>query len=297
MVRLALTLVLVVWPLARLVRRHRPADRDPASAFLLAGIFGLLALAAHSFVDFGLHLPAIAVLATVFLAAVLAAAEAPPAVRPQRPVLACVGALGLLGIAGLLAWDGLTAYQAEQCRSATVGMTLQGPPSLPQAERAVRLMAAASAARPDNALYHHELGQAYLTAPSTGRPDPPRGTATCTTRCSTRRLRSDLSPLLSPTQARLGRYRDLFASADPALAYFERARSLLPTDATMIFFDPGLSRWEAGDVAVPARTGGLRSATPRCILRKSWNSCARVRRRRHLRDVVPDQPGAHSGRG
>jgi tetratricopeptide (TPR) repeat protein len=53
---------------------------------------------------------------------------------------------------------------------------------------------------------------------------------------------------MAPTHARLGRHRDLFERADPALTYFLRARSLLPTDPEIIYYC-GQARWEAGDTA------------------------------------------------
>ena len=74
---------------------------------------------------------------------------------------------------------------------------------------------------------------------------------------------------MAPTHARLGHYRDLFERADPALAYFERARSLLPTDAGMIFFC-GQARWQAGDVAGACATGGRPWPTPTSTSRTSW---------------------------
>jgi tetratricopeptide (TPR) repeat protein len=61
------------------------------------------------------------------------------------------------------------------------------------------------------------------------------------------RTARDLSPVMAPTHARLGRYRDLFDRADPAVVYFERARYLLPTDADMAFFS-GEARWKTGDI-------------------------------------------------
>jgi O-antigen ligase/tetratricopeptide (TPR) repeat protein len=290
-VRLGLTLVLVCWPLVRLVRRHRAAIHAPGSEFLLAGFFGLLALAAHSVVDFGLHLPAIAVLATVFLAAVMAVADvAPSPVASPHPVLAGGAALVLLVLAGLIGWDGLTAYRAEQCRSATVGMTLQGPPSLPQAERAVRLMSAASAARPGNALYSHELGQAYLARALNRPAGSAERQADLQEALRHWRTARDGTPLMSPTQARLGRYRDLFASADPALLYYERARSLLPTDATMIYYC-GQARWDAGDVAgACADWRASLSIAPVHLVDILGAVRSRLAPDVILRDVLPDQP-------
>ena len=67
-VRLAITLLMVFW-LVRMgmrgIRRHRG---EPSALMPVGLLFGLLALAIHSTVDFGVHMASVAVLATVCLA-------------------------------------------------------------------------------------------------------------------------------------------------------------------------------------------------------------------------------------
>ena len=113
--RLALILLLVVWPVTRLIRRHvRVIDR-PEAGLLLGGLYGLLAIAMHSFFDFGMHMPAVAVLAVVFLACLMSAADRHGTKREIRsfPIVA-LGALALGTTAVLLSMD---AFERISCRS------------------------------------------------------------------------------------------------------------------------------------------------------------------------------------
>lgn len=293
-VRFGLTVLLVAWPIARLVRRHRRAGDGPDRGLLLGGLFGLLAVAAHSVVDFGVHLPAVAVLAAVLLAALMGAADggpapAGPAGRPRR-ALAAPAALALAGAAGLLAWDGLTAASAERTRWASHGLSTGATPTPAQADRAVRLMEATCRARPGSALYRHELGQAYLARALTRPPASAARAADLREALRHWRAARDLSPALAPTHARLGRYRDLFAEADPALAYFERARGLLPTDATMIYHC-GQARWEAGDAAgACADWRASLALSDRHLADVLAAAGPRLGPAAVLRDVLPDRP-------
>jgi tetratricopeptide (TPR) repeat protein len=248
-VRLGLTLLLVAAPVVRVVRRYRQTAGRPGAELLLGGLFGFLAVALHSVTDFGVHLPAVAVLAAVHLAALMAAAdrEGPPGGLRPAPAAGLAG-LGLAAAGALVAWDGWTADRAERARAATAGLAADRPLTAAQADRAVRLLAAACEARPGNALYRHELGQAHLARALTRPPESAEQAADLRAALGHWRAARDLSPVMAPTHARLGRYRDRFATADPPLAYFERARHLLPTDATMIYYC-GQARWAAGDVS------------------------------------------------
>ena len=124
---------------------------------------------------------------------------------------------GLVAAAGLLVWDAWTADRAERNRSAAVVLATGQHPTPEQADRAVRLLTAANAARPDNALYRHELGQAHLSV-ALHRPlgSPPWEEEVRTALGHWRGAQTFLFPVMAPPHARLGRYRDLFRRADPA---------------------------------------------------------------------------------
>jgi O-antigen ligase/tetratricopeptide (TPR) repeat protein len=250
--RLVITLWLVVGVCRRVVRRHRRVANRPEAPLLLGGLYGVLAVALHSFVDFGLHMPAVAVLATVLVAELMAACDGrrgTPADPARRPLVVAVAAACLLAAAGaLLAWDAWTAQRAERSRLAAAGFTGRKRLTADQAERAVRLIGAAAAARPGNALYRHELGQAHLAVALTFPEGSPEREVALREALGHWRAARDLSPVIAPTHARLGRHRDLFQRADPALTYFLRARSLMPTDPEIIY-SCGEARWKAGDAA------------------------------------------------
>ena len=91
--RLALTLLLVVAPVFRVIRRYiRVAERSEGP-LLLGGLYGILAIALHSFVDFGVHMPAVAVLAIVLLASLMRACDRRgPSGVVRSPVLAVFAA-------------------------------------------------------------------------------------------------------------------------------------------------------------------------------------------------------------
>ena len=137
---------------------------------LLGGLYGFLALALHSFTDFGVHMPAVAVLAVVHTACLMGAADSRrPAPAPRAPLARLAVAAGLVAAGALVGWDRWTADRADQSRAAARGLEGDRPLTAAQADRAVRLLAAACEARPDSALYRHELGQ----GPPGPRPDPP----------------------------------------------------------------------------------------------------------------------------
>ncbi len=76
-VRLALTLLLAVGPLVVVGRGYRDRHHRSVGPYLLGAWFGLAALALHSALDFGVHVPAVAVTAAVVAGFGMAAAVDP----------------------------------------------------------------------------------------------------------------------------------------------------------------------------------------------------------------------------
>ena len=75
LIHLVLVLVimaLVYWLGLRALARH---SHEATAGLIMGGLFGFTALVIHSFVDFGLHIPAIALLATVLCAQLCGAAN------------------------------------------------------------------------------------------------------------------------------------------------------------------------------------------------------------------------------
>jgi tetratricopeptide (TPR) repeat protein len=84
LIRLLISLLaigLVFWLGYRAFRRYRG---QPVAALVLGALFGVLTFVLHSVGDFGLHIPAIAVLATVLAAHVCALGSSPSAEAPDQ---------------------------------------------------------------------------------------------------------------------------------------------------------------------------------------------------------------------
>jgi O-antigen ligase/Flp pilus assembly protein TadD len=163
-VRLAISLTaigLVGWFGYRAVRRHAG---QPLGGLALGALFGFVAVVLHSVGDFGLHLPAIAVLVTVLCAQLAGTGAEKPAGEAEQqsveePQAAYVfRAWGLAPVAGMLCAVGLGLnLSLEGLRVARV--------------RAYRLEAARLQARPDADKERRlaYLDEAAQLAPSSGR--------------------------------------------------------------------------------------------------------------------------------
>jgi O-antigen ligase/tetratricopeptide (TPR) repeat protein len=209
-VRLALTLVLIVVLARGAARAWRRSRGRSDGGLVLGAAFGLLAVALHGMVDFGLHIPAVALLAAVVAAQLMAAAEGP--VEPARPpwpwpvVVLTAAALGL--IAAGLAVEGWTAERVDRLRRAGGTEHLRAATELRPSDGRL-LLALAQAELADDP--HSVAGLAHL------------------------RDARDRSPLLPAAHAHLAARRDGFARADAASAYLERACRLQPDEAEFQF--------------------------------------------------------------
>lgn len=189
--RLALTLVLagsLLWLAATGARRLR---RRTVGPLLLGSVFGLTAVVVHSAVDFGIHMPAVALLAAVVAGQVTAArglAGEPNSATPsrtregregRRPDLSpasrghgasdgsssiptYVAATVLAAVGLLVAWWGWQAVQVERLHNAADGITRTAAPN--RWDRAVAFLEAATRIRPDDAELWSELSAVHLAA-------------------------------------------------------------------------------------------------------------------------------------
>jgi O-antigen ligase/tetratricopeptide (TPR) repeat protein len=166
-VRLLISLAaitLVFWFGCRAARRY--ADR-PAGGLALGALFGFTALVVHSTADYGLHLPAITVLATVLIAQLVAVGRDPPdRGKGQKETVArsvllpfafflftCVAGWGLFR-------EGQRLERAESFRSAAAILNGKGGPAVQL--RQVALLEAAAALAPESVQVQTELGQLHL---------------------------------------------------------------------------------------------------------------------------------------
>jgi O-antigen ligase len=167
LVRLALTLgavALIYWLGWRALERHA---NDSADGLILGALFGFTALAIHSFVDFGMHIPAIALIAAVLCAQLCGGAKDNEdiadldAYRFRFGGLApIVGAAVVVSLGLMLAAEGLRIVRVQEWQLAAA--RLRKAPDLAQHERALAFMEAAAVAAPENGVLITQLGEAHL---------------------------------------------------------------------------------------------------------------------------------------
>ena len=130
-------------------------------------LFAFTTVVFHSFVDFGLHIPAIAVLVTVVAAQLSALGATEEAAVSESPATGLAGGLGSilgLGVAIILGWvlcrEGWRLAQTYGLEVAARAWEDKADPA--SREHHLELLEAAARASPDNAQVHLVLGQAYL---------------------------------------------------------------------------------------------------------------------------------------
>jgi O-antigen ligase len=167
LVRLLLSLCaigLVFWLGYRALRRHQGY---PAGGLALGALFGFTAMVLHSAGEFGLHIPAIALLATVLCAQLCALGQTDAAGHQAAPytlrlggMAPVVGAATALALGLVLAAEGWRAEQAARLRLAAF------PPAESRervgAHEQIALMESAVRLYPESAYLQAELAQLYL---------------------------------------------------------------------------------------------------------------------------------------
>jgi tetratricopeptide (TPR) repeat protein len=162
-VRLGLSLLALGLVLGCAARAYRQHAGRPAGGLALGGLFAIAALAAHSAVDFGLHNPAIALLAALLAALLCGLAE--QAAAEERTANAALGpSPGRLGRLASTVWAGLavlvalvlavhgwTIHHRERLRDAAVSQR-----SLP---RRIKLLERAAGLAPGDARLQAALAE------------------------------------------------------------------------------------------------------------------------------------------
>lgn len=163
-VRLALSLVTIGLVFRLGLRAVRQGDGKPAGGLALGALFGFTTLVVHSIGDFGLHLPAIAVLATVLCAQLVALGQDDPAnsyVLRAKGLAPAGAALTLLVMALVLCTEGRRIALVQAYRQ--TAMNLQGTTDPADQDRQLALLTAAERLMPDSGRLVSELAQAHLT--------------------------------------------------------------------------------------------------------------------------------------
>jgi tetratricopeptide (TPR) repeat protein len=263
--RLGLTVFFLVRVL-RLTFRSLPRELSVlARGYLYGTQFGLVVLVLHSAVDFGIHMPAVAVLATVSLIFaehhLRRSEHVPPESESGLQPYSVVVVPGLLA-AFLLFGSAWTREAADAFRRAGI--------RLPRSAVTQRILLAEQRCRllPTDSQPLYELAIAHLDAADRRGPEChaavgggpmlflpvemryPREIQRQHLEPALRALRSArmLHPMSPEVQAELALFAPFFMKADPPGMYAERALRLLPSDAQMHRI-AAVSAWEQQDFA------------------------------------------------
>jgi tetratricopeptide (TPR) repeat protein len=241
--RLFLTVGLV---LAMLISAGRalPRLRGRSAALMVLGtLFGLVALSVHSLVDFGIHLPGVALLAAVLLAHLSGWSASSNEIETRSTSgLLAIPILLLLGF--LLATSGYDYFQAQE--ALRTSRLLAANVKEDTLDQRLKLLQTAVRLQPGDAEIHLVLGQTYLDASERFPPRTAEAESYLLAALREWREARNRSPVLPAPHARLGVYRDRFLQADSALNYFQRARTTAANDPN-IWYVTGKFLFEAGE--------------------------------------------------
>ena len=256
-IRLALRLI-VAGLLVRFAWRATRAAASPALAGLAAGsLFAVTTVIIHSFVEFGLFVPAIAVLAATLAGQIAALGDVAtagqldprtaerPEVPAQRPSFAAWLMLpAAVAVGWLLVGEGRRAVAVDDLRrlarqaraDALAGSASRGNEIAPLLE-AVQLRPADAVLR---SMFADALLETYAERLQVEQPTGDRAAALrehlLLAGLEEARAARDLGPLLPAPHARLAYYQAEFAAADPRQAYLDRIKLLAPADPQLWYF-------------------------------------------------------------
>jgi len=244
--RLGLTITLVVIISLGGLRQYRHYQGRSLSWLILGGLIGFWAVAMHSIVDFGMHVPSIALTMAVVVAFFLTARHRVDSREWIALPLPAAGLLSLLMVAlgGLLVID---SYHKDQANRFVNAAFLESQSPQPDRDRMIEFMNQAIAHRPDHYVYRDTQSR-FLIDASRYTGDPVRTEELLREAVVQARAARDLSPTWWSPQVRLALFRDKFANAPPASWYFERARRSAPADP-FVWYASGKQRFDEGDLA------------------------------------------------
>jgi tetratricopeptide (TPR) repeat protein len=248
-VRLVLSLLAIGLVYRQALRALRRLEGLPAHGLVEGALFGFTTIVLHSFVDFGLHVQAIAVLATV-VAAQLCAVGSPgaetldeeesEAERPRRAEGLRLGGLApLAGAAALLLAGGVLVVQGWRWATAygleVSARNLAGATDPKREESRLAFLEDATRTTPEDGHLHLLAGQAYLDAYQSRLAMPPNDgdRDTLARKYLTPALRHylvarDLCPLMAKPHVRIAADVKWLRNADPADVYLHRAELVYP---------------------------------------------------------------------
>jgi tetratricopeptide (TPR) repeat protein len=224
-VHLALALLAIALVYRYAVSAYR---LHPKSApVILGGMIGLTTVVIHSFGDFGLHVPSIALL-TALLAGLLVGVGSPAGAAASPGWLALPAALSCLVLAALLPLEGWKHERAERLRLASLRATSRLERG--DRDRVIRYLEGAVAFQPDDALLLLQLAEARRGMYEAHEGDPEARDRYLLPALEAYRRARNANPVLVEPHLWLGLYRGEMTAGDTARTYLGRAARLSPSD-------------------------------------------------------------------
>jgi O-antigen ligase len=275
---------LVAWLGYRAIRRQRGHSAD---GLALGAFFGFVTIALHSVVEFGLHIPAIALLATVLCAhlGALGGDEQGDYVFRYGGLAPVAGAATAVALGLVLLDQGWAAARAEPARRSAALLRLQTDAESRQLRLAY--LEIASALMPEDAPLRIRLAQAHVAIYEDGiqaLEKAGRGDDTAQAELAVQHLvpalghflhARDLCPILPDPHLGIASHIEALEQAEPRGAYLERAKRLAPADP-LLWYLYGLQDLD---------DGRPEQAWP------SWRRCLELSD--HYRPVILDVSAQH----
>jgi O-antigen ligase len=223
----------------------------PGASLTLGALFAFTALVLHSFVEFGTHIPAIALLATVICAHLCAlgqsaaprgntsAGETSPPDAEAREyrlrlggIAPVFGAMALVGLGLVLCTTAWKAHRIDRLEEAALRA---GSTDADQLRQRIAHLTAAVALGPDNAQLHFDLGFAHTQLDelaNAGQLLDPRLAGEQATLALREYVRArDACPLLGGAHLGIATYADRLERGDAPEDYLRRVKLLSPGQA------------------------------------------------------------------
>jgi tetratricopeptide (TPR) repeat protein len=293
-------------------RALRAQADQPAWGLVLGGVFGVTATSIHGFVEFGLHIPAIAVLFTVVCAQLCGIASPPrPGGQaateghgsPSETVVRCFGLAPLFAVVLAVALGWLLISQSRKAvivdvlqRRAEYLRDAAPAESLP---RQIACLNRAVFTQPNNAELHLQLGRAQLEffdVLQDRHPDVARRWQKPLRQAllipGLRHLLEarDLCPVWPESHALIAAHVDRLSAADPRSAYIERAERLVPADP-LLWYTAGIQQLADGQPDKAWRSWNRALQLSDTNLTLILNRCAgHLTPQETLDRVLPDRP-------
>lgn len=236
-VNLSLLLLVVVFAYRSGIRAFNRLRNHPDGALAIGGLCGFTAVVLHSFGDFGMHIPAVAVLVTVLLAHLRALGDfSDSSTQTSSRWLALSAIATWVIVAIVLPFDGWFRERADYYRLASVRAGNRLPPG--ERDAVIRYLSAAAEFAPGDPAIRLRLADSQYEEYLARRKDPHTSESRHSELMESHlrpALRNYLllramNPLFAEPHARLAGSREFLQHPDSVKNYLDRATRLRPTE-------------------------------------------------------------------